>query len=179
VEEMKNRVLVFSFVLVLSLLGTSFLTESLWAVEPQISAGYAHSIALKSDGTLWAWGYNGDGELGDGSTTDRYTPVQVSGGGSTWAAIAAGYAHTIALKSDGTLWAWGDNDYGQLGDGFNTDRHTPVQVSGGGNTWVAIAAGHFHTVALKSDGTLWAWGWAQNRVSLRWELRDSNVPIQV
>ena len=86
-------------------------------------------MALKSDGTVWAWGDNGYGQLGDGTTTDRTTPVQVSGlSGVT--AIAAGCYHTVALKSDGTVWAWGYNGYGQLGDGTTTQRTTPVQVSG-------------------------------------------------
>ena len=92
-------------------------------------AADVHSLALKSDGTVWAWGYNNYGQLGDGTTTDRHTPVSVSGlTGVT--AIAGGYGHSLALKSDGTVWAWGYNSYGQLGDGTTTDRHTPVDVSG-------------------------------------------------
>ncbi len=154
----KNNILFLLF-LVLSLLGTFFLAEPLWAVEPQIAAGQTHTVALKSDGTLWAWGYNAHGQLGDSTTFQRNTPVQAAGGGNTWAAVAAGRLHTVALKSDGTLWAWGLNDVGQLGDGTTINKSIPVQVSGGGNTWVAIAAGGDHTVALKSDGTLWAWGY--------------------
>jgi hypothetical protein len=94
-----------------------------------IAAGGFHSLALKGDGTVWAWGYNRDGQLGDGTTTNRTTPVQVSGlSGVT--AIAAGTHHSLALKGDGTVWAWGGNWYGQLGDGTTTNSTTPVQVSG-------------------------------------------------
>ena len=81
-----------------------------------IAAGEVHSLALKSDGTVWAWGNNYYGQLGDGTTTDRYTPVQVQGLSSV-VAVAADISHSLAVKSDGTVWAWGKNDHGQLGDG--------------------------------------------------------------
>ncbi|HLG29265.1 MAG TPA: hypothetical protein VI387_03565, partial [Candidatus Brocadiales bacterium] len=85
-------------------------------------------IALKSDGTLWAWGYNYYGQLGDGTNTSKNAPVKI-GTDNTWGSIVGvGAYHTIALKSDGTLWAWGDNYYGQLGDGTNTNRNVPVQI---------------------------------------------------
>jgi alpha-tubulin suppressor-like RCC1 family protein len=132
-----------------------------------VAGGYFFSIALKSDGTVWAWGSNGDGQLGDGTTTNRNTSVQVRGQGGTGyltnvIAVAAGAYHALALKSDGTVWAWGYNGDGQLGVG-NTSSITPVQVRGQGGTGyltgvVAIAAGTYHTVALKNDGTVWAWG---------------------
>jgi alpha-tubulin suppressor-like RCC1 family protein/PKD repeat protein len=121
-----------------------------------IAAGEEHTIALKSDGTLWAWGRNAYGQLGDGTTTDRYSPTQI-GTDTDWVSIAAGSRHTIALKSDGTLWAWGANGVGQLGDGTTTDRYSPTQI-GTDTDWVSIAAGGYFTIALKSDGTLWAWG---------------------
>lgn len=108
----------------------SFTTGTATAtVVTAIAGGYDHTIALKSDGTVWAWGYNFYGQLGDGTSTDKNTPVQVSGlTGVT--AIASGNDHTIALKSDGTVWAWGFNGDGQLGDGTLTNSSTPVQVSG-------------------------------------------------
>jgi hypothetical protein len=92
-----------------------------------IAGGGAHSLALKDDGTLWAWGYNGNGQLGDGTLTGRTVPVPVSGlTGIT--AIAAGGEHSLALQNNGTLWAWGMNAYGQLGDGTTEERHLPQQV---------------------------------------------------
>ena len=132
-----------------------------------IAVGWGHSVALKSDGTLWAWGYNFHGQLGDGTTADKSTPVQEPTGAANWAAIAAGYHFTVAIKGDGTLWAWGRNVYGALGDGTagvlgqdsnSANKDTPTQESTGATNWATIAAGEFHTVALKSDGTLWAWG---------------------
>src|SRR5207245_7369310 len=100
-----------------------------------VIAGGRHSLALKSDGTVWAWGLNIAGELGNGTNTNSNTPVQVSGlSGVT--AIAVGFLHSLALKSDGTVWAWGDNDQGQLGNGTNTSSNTPVQVSGLGGVGV-------------------------------------------
>jgi alpha-tubulin suppressor-like RCC1 family protein len=120
-----------------------------------VAAGYGHSLALKSDGTVWAWGFNGHGQLGDGTTETRTTPFQVNGLAGV-VKIAAGDAHSVAVKSDGTVWAWGSNVGGQLGDGTTTDRLEPVQVSGLSGT--AVAAGRFHNLALKDDGTVWAWG---------------------
>ena len=129
-----------------------------------VSTSTHHTLALKSDGTVWAWGYNGYGQLGDGTTTQRTTPVQVLGITDV-VAISAGAVSTngspgfsIALKSDGTVWAWGFNWYGAIGDGTNTDRWTPVQVPGLTGV-VVISAGDGHSLALKSDGTVWAWGY--------------------
>ena len=121
-----------------------------------LAAGDAHTVEIKSDGTLWAWGSNADGQLGDGTTTAKNSPVQT--GSDKWVSVAAGSFHTVAIKSDGTLWAWGANADGQLGDGTGIIRTSPVQISTD-NIWVSVVAGSSHTVALKSDGTLWAWGW--------------------
>ena len=92
-----------------------------------VAAGRSHSIAIKDDGSVWTWGYNGYGQLGDGTWTNRYTPVQVSGL-SNVVAIAAGSFHSLAVKDGGSAWTWGYNAYGQLGDGTTTDSYTPVQV---------------------------------------------------
>ncbi|MEC4685982.1 MAG: hypothetical protein VST71_09665 [Nitrospirota bacterium] len=121
-----------------------------------VAAGDAHTVALRTDGTVWAWGDNRSGQLGDGTTLDSITPVQVNGLAEV-AVVAAGIYHTIALKTDGTVWAWGSNYTGQLGDGTKTDSSTPVQVIDLTNV-TAIATKSFHTIALKSDGTIWTWG---------------------
>ncbi|MEX2237778.1 MAG: RCC1 repeat-containing protein, partial [Dehalococcoidia bacterium] len=128
------------------------------ATVTAIAAGGNHSLALLSDGTVRAWGYDGEGQLGDGGTnTEQPTPVAVSGL-ATVTAIAAGGAHSLALLSDGTVRAWGDDLFGQLGDGgTNTDQPTPVAVSGL-TAVTAIAAGGGHSLALLSDGTVRAWG---------------------
>lgn len=121
-----------------------------------VTAGVRHTVTLKSDGTVWTFGYNAAGQLGDGTTTDRMTPVQVSGlAGVT--AVAAGWYHTVALKSDGTVRTWGTSG-GGLGDGTMTTRTTPVQPLGLAGV-TAVTAGVDHTVVLKSDGTLWAFGY--------------------
>uniref|UniRef100_UPI003FA75F2E RCC1 domain-containing protein n=1 Tax=Rhabdothermincola sp. TaxID=2820405 RepID=UPI003FA75F2E len=115
-----------------------------------VAAGSGHSLAVKRDGTLWSWGYNFSGELGLGDTTDRNTPQQV-GTGSDWASVAAGsYSeHSLAIKTDGTLWAWGHNGDGQLGLGDTTFRYTPQQV-GTGTNWVRVAAGGYHTLGIRA-----------------------------
>src|SRR5437879_37494 len=146
----------------LALVFSLALSAAAHAVTPQISAGDTHTVALKSDGTLWAWGLNAYGQVGDGTTSrERASPVAV-GADSNWAAVAAGKgengrAHTVALKTDGTLWAWGHNGFGELGDGTPLSRSSPVQI-GSTTNWMVVSTGSNYTVALKSDGTLWTWG---------------------
>ncbi|MFT3866939.1 MAG: HYR domain-containing protein [Nibricoccus sp.] len=125
-------------------------------VTGAIAAGYNHVVTLKSDGTVWTWGENAYGQLGDGTTTSRTTAVQVSGL-TDIVAVSAGYYHSVALKSDGTVWTWGGNGNGQLGNGTTVSRTTPIQIAGL-NGIVAVDAGHSYTVSLKDDGTVWAWG---------------------
>lgn len=124
-----------------------------------VAGGCAHSLALNADGTVWAWGSNAQGQLGDDTTTNSLTPVQVQGLG-TIKAIAAGCAHSLALANDGSVWAWGDNSAGQLGDGSNTKRLTPVMMDQGtGLTSAkAIAGGWKHSVVLHANGTVWGSG---------------------
>ena len=121
-----------------------------------VATGEYHSIALKTDGSLWAWGLNSQGQLGDGTYANRNTPVRV-GTENNWSAVAAGLNYTVALKTDGSLWAWGENIYGQLGNVTYTNRNTPLRV-GTDNDWSAVVAINSHTIALKTDGSLWAWG---------------------
>jgi len=115
-----------------------------------------HTVAVKTNGTLWAWGENAYGQLGDGTTTSHASPIQV-GTATNWASVAAGNHHTVAVKTDGTLWAWGRNAEAQLGDGTITNRSSPVQI-GTATNWASVAAGSYQTAAIKTDGTLWAWG---------------------
>jgi alpha-tubulin suppressor-like RCC1 family protein len=130
-----------------------------WSI---VVRGGAHTLAIKTDGTLWAWGAGTSGQLGEGATTSRSSPVQV-GSLTTWSAIAAGGVSSHAIKTDGTLWGWGNNGSGQLGDGTTTSRSSPVQV-GSLTTWSRISAGistvtnYTHVLAIKTDGTLWGWG---------------------
>ena len=124
----------------------------------QIDAGGFFVVGIKDNGTLWGWGRAWSGELGV-SQYDFYAaePVQI-GNDSDWASVSTGNGHVMALKTDGTLWTWGRNDCGQLGDGNVTIymNATPQQI--GTDTWSSISAGHIHSTAIKSDGTLWTWG---------------------
>jgi RNA polymerase sigma factor (sigma-70 family) len=128
-----------------------------------LAAGDAHSVAIRSDGSVWTWGDNQVGELGDGTTITRLNPVPVRLADglllSGINAIAAGSGYTVALKSDGTLWSWGLNQNGYLGDGTMINRPNPTPVKTAVDApFVAIAASSHHTVALKADSTVWAWG---------------------
>jgi len=142
------------------------------------AAGTVHTVALKEDGSLWAWGWNAVGQLGDGTTTNRDTPARI-GTESSWKAVAAGWVHSVALKEDGSLWAWGSNDSGQLGDGTNTDHNAPIRI-GSDSDWKAIAAsGLEHTVALKENGSLWAWGLNDSGQLGDGTNTDRNAPIRI
>ena len=121
-----------------------------------LAAGTEHIVEVKIDGTIWAWGKNDQGQIGDGTTDMKTAPVQI-GEDMDWVAAAAGKNHTLALKSDGTLWAWGNNDSGQLGDGTANSKPRPIKV-GTDTDWLSIAAGNGFTLAIKKDGTCWAWG---------------------
>jgi alpha-tubulin suppressor-like RCC1 family protein len=149
-----------------------------------ISAGQNNTLALKNDGTAWAWGRNDAGQIGNGTTTDALVPFQVQGPGGVGflnnvSAVSVGEVHSLALLSDGTVRAWGNNDHGQLGDGSTTTRLTPVQVSGLTNVLAISAGGHF-SVALKSDGTVWAWGSGQNgQIGDGGSPTNRSTPVQV
>lgn len=124
----------------------------------QISAGCSHSIGLRPDGTAWAWGSGDQGRLGNNSTVLRSSPVSVVGGFTDWCRVSAGGLHSLGLRTNGTLWAWGFNGNGQLGDGATTSRLSPVSVIGGFCDWCQVSAGMRHSIGLRTNGTLWAWG---------------------
>ncbi|OGV67545.1 MAG: hypothetical protein A3K18_28875 [Lentisphaerae bacterium RIFOXYA12_64_32] len=125
-----------------------------WTDIVQVAAGTYHTLIRRADGSLWACGYNYYGQLGDGTTVNRFSPVLVFADGV--AAVAGGSYHTLIVESDGSLWACGSNVYGQLGDGTTTSRSTPVQILPGGVA--SVAAGQDHSLILKTDGSLWACG---------------------
>ncbi len=133
-------------------------SEFAFAVTPMVSVGYYHTVMLNANGTVETLGSNDHRQLGDRASVASRTKPMLVLGLSDVVAIAAGGFHSVALKSDGTVWAWGSNDHGQLGDGTSEgSRSRPMKVLGLSDV-VSIAAGGFHSVALKSDGTVWAWG---------------------
>jgi len=109
---------------------------------------------------LWGWGFNGNGQLGDFSTTQRNIPVTTFSGGNNWKSVDGNAnGHTAAIKTDGTLWVWGDNVNAQLGINIGGgSRNTPVTTFAGGTNWKSVICGGSHTAAIKTDGSLWTWG---------------------
>jgi alpha-tubulin suppressor-like RCC1 family protein len=124
----------------------------------QVSAGDIHTTAIKTDGTLWTWGSGSSGQLGNAQTTSRSTPVTTFAGGSSWKQVSSGNSHTVAIKTDETLWTWGNGNSGRLGNNQTTNRSTPVTTFAGGSSWKQVSSGGYHTAAIKTDGTLWTWG---------------------
>ena len=128
------------------------------AVYNDCSAGFYHTATIKDDGTLWSWGYNTDGELGTNDRTTRSSMVQTVSGGNNWVEISCGWYHTGSIKSDGTLWLWGLNQFGALGDNSVAPKSSPVQTISAGSSWVMVSCGGYHSAGIKTDGTLWLWG---------------------
>jgi len=124
----------------------------------QASSGGFYVAGIKTDGTLWTWGQNGRGQLGDNTSNAKSSPVQTVAGGTNWKQVSAGYHSSAAIKTDGTLWMWGENNYGQLGDNTITKKSSPVQTVAGGSNWQQASAGGYYCGAIKTDGTLWTWG---------------------
>jgi len=173
-KTMEGLVLRFSVAIVVLLTA-----NIVCAATPQVTAGDHHTVAIKSEGTLWAWGWNYNGELGDGTMTERHSPVRI-GSDCNWEHVAAGPFHTVATKSNGTLWVWGNNDYYRLGLGYGqgNEEYSPVQV-GTDSNWEQVAAGTLHTVATKSNGTLWAWGWNEGGQLGDGTWFDRDSPVQI
>jgi len=129
----------------------------------QVSCGSNNTTAIKTDGTLWTWGYNGVGQLGDNTVINRSTPVTTLTGGNDWKQVSSSTStnsHIAAIKTDGTLWIWGLNGQGQLGNNTSgSNIFTPVTTFSGGNNWKQVSCGYLVTSAIKTDGTLWTWGY--------------------
>jgi alpha-tubulin suppressor-like RCC1 family protein len=134
---------------------TTFIGGTDWK---QVSCGEDHTAAIKTDGSLWTWGAGGDGRLGNFATANRSTPVTTFAGGNNWKQVSCGLNHTAAIKTDGSLWTWGDGGGAQLGNFATADRSTPVTTFAGGNNWKQVSCGNFITSAIKTDGSLWTWG---------------------
>ena len=153
----------------------------------QIAAGGSHSLALSSTGQLYAWGQNSDGQLGNGTTTSSSVPVAVAAGaippGTKITQIAAGGDHSLALSSTGQLYAWGDNTFGELGNGTTASSSVPVAVAPGANPLgtkiTEIAAGGIHSLALSSAGQLYAWGLNGDGQLGDGTTTNSSVPVAV
>ncbi|GAB3871091.1 hypothetical protein GCM10028824_20490 [Hymenobacter segetis] len=125
----------------------------------QVAAGQYHSLGLKADGTAYAWGDNRNGQLGDGSTTNRSVPILVGTATDRYTQLAAGALHSLGRRADGTAYAWGQNSFGQLGDGSTTNRSVPTPVGAATDRFTHLAAGSFHSLGLMADGTATAWGY--------------------
>ena len=147
-----------------------------------ITAGGMMTFAIKTDGTLWGTGTNTSGQLGDGTMIDRNTLTQI-GTDTNWKSVSthrsSGNAHTLAIKNNGTLWAWGENTEGQLGDGTNINKTIPT-IIGSESNWQSISAGYKSTAAIKINGTLWTWGSNNYGVLGDGSTGSSrNIPVQV
>jgi uncharacterized delta-60 repeat protein len=157
--------------------GTTPLARVSFARARTLAAGGSHTVAVRTDGSLWAWGNNASGQLGLASNTSYNTPQRV-GTDTNWASVATGDSHTVAVRTDGSLWAWGSNASGQLGLANNNDYNTPQRV-GTGTSWASVAAGSAHSLAVQADGSLYAWGLNDNGQLGLGNLPNQNTPQAV
>ena len=162
----------FKTLLLLIFVLNTILFSQCWT---SVTGGTIHTLAIASDSTLWAWGDNSGGQLGDGSTVSRSTPLQV-GERKDWVSVSAGFAHSVALTKNGTIYTWGFNSRGQLGNGTETMQTLPQPLAG---KWRAVTSGASHVIAIKSDGTLWAWGSNQRAQAGRMDGENQTTPIQI
>jgi alpha-tubulin suppressor-like RCC1 family protein len=124
----------------------------------QVAAGTTHSLGVRSNGTAWAWGNSGQGQLGNNCDSTFSSPVSVCGGFTDWCQVSAGFEHSLGVRANGTAWAWGKSTQGMLGDNNATDRSSPVSVVGGFTDWCQLSAGNTHSLGVRVNGTAWAWG---------------------
>ncbi|MEW9699959.1 fibronectin type III domain-containing protein [Paenibacillus sp. SI8] len=142
-----------------------------------VTLGSSHNLYIKGDGTVWSWGYNGYGGLGNSTTNNSSVPSQVINL-ANMKAIAGGKYHTLAVRNDGSLFAWGYNGYGQLGDASTTQRTSPIQVTSQ-TLFTAVAAGENHSLALKTDATVWAFGYNYDGQLGDGTTTNQKTPVQV
>jgi alpha-tubulin suppressor-like RCC1 family protein len=150
-------------------------TGTSWSL---ITGGTNFMVSIKTDGTLWAWGKNNAGQLGLNISGVTYSSPKQVGALTNWASITAGFAYVVALKTDGTLWAWGNNVYGQLGTSNTTYYSSPKQV-GALTTWSQVSSLYFSMSAIKTDGTLWTWGYNAQGQSGLGNITNYSSPKQV
>jgi alpha-tubulin suppressor-like RCC1 family protein len=148
----------------------------------QVSCGNNHTAAIKTDGTLWTWGTNYSGQLGNAQTTNRSTPVTTFAGGTNWRQVSCGYRATSAIKTDGTLWTWGSNVRLILGNNSNSasSANTPVTTFAGGTNWRQVSFGIGSVspaAAIKTDGTLWTWGYGNNGQLGNAQITNRSTPV--
>lgn len=155
---------------------TVFSGSQAWQV---LASRWDYSCGIKQDGSLWCWGGNGNGQIGNNSTVIQNTPLHIQTS-QTWKHVAVGRWHTCAIRSDNTLWCWGGNGAGRTGLNTSTGNTlNPTQVSGGGS-WKTLSLGHDHSCGIKADDTLWCWGTnASGRTGLNTTAGSTLVPTQV
>ncbi len=144
-----------------------------------VSAGENFSLGIKMDGTLWGWGQNSNKlGLGLGNLADQNLPIQI-GTANDWATVSAGNVHSLAVKTNGTLWTWGNGQFGQLGNGLFSSATANVIQIGTANDWLTVSAGNRFSLAIKTTGTLWSWGLNNvGQLGLN-NLVNQNLPVQV
>ena len=142
----------------LLIIGNNQLDNNIENFFSKISVGNEHSVIIKQDSTLWSWGANNNGQLGNSGVFPQSKLTQEYFKDSNWLDVSAGENYTIALKNDGTLWGWGNNEFGQIGNALYKEIRVPVQEDTNATDWKIISAGASHSSSIKEDGTLWSWG---------------------
>lgn len=172
---MKNKI----FISILFLMTFTVLGQTGTGCWRMVSAGENFSLGIKMDGTLWGWGQNSNRlGLGLGNLANQNLPIQI-GTANDWATVSAGNVHSLAVKTNGTLWTWGNGQFGQLGNGiFNSATPNVTQI-GTANDWLTVSAGNRFSLAIKTNGTLWSWGLNNTGQLGINNLIDQNLPVQV
>ena len=138
-----------------------------------MAAGDDHTVAIRNDGTMWGWGNNADGQIGDGTTVNRKVPTAV-GTATTWSSVSAGGSgFTVATQIDASIWVWGG---GFLGDGTSTGHLTPFRL---GSDWDAVSENFVHALGIKRDGTLWGWGYNADGQLGDGTTTSRSAPVQI